>query len=140
MGGKFIPFFSLDKDEEDPVLVIPALVEWSLLLEKLTPQKHGLDGIELAEVEAFCWYATVELMSAGFVASTADKRRFHLQCTLDATDWEIRILTAVQIGRDDPLPSPPIAGGPASMRWHTEVEPYNKELKQQRHEAFESAS
>ena len=140
MGGKFIPFFSLDKDEEDPVLVIPALVECSLLLQELTLEKHGLDGMELAEVEAFCWYATVELTSAGFIARTADKRRFHLQCTMDSGNWELRTLSAVQIGLDDPLPSPPNAQGPPSMRWHTETEPYNKELKLNRTIAFASAS
>ena len=137
--GKFLPFFC-GVDNSNPALVVPALLEWSVLLRELKHVRDGLDGMEIAELEAFCWYATPERLSAGFVARTADKRRFHLQCAMDERTWDIGSLSVVQIGPHDPLPSPPDKDGPASMRWHTETDPYNKELKERRDEALESAS
>jgi hypothetical protein len=137
--SKVLPF-SLGVDDTNPALVVPGLLEWTVLLGELKHVRDGIDGMEIADVEAFCWYATPERMTAGFVARTADQRRFHLQCAMDERTWDFSALSVVQIGAHDPLPSPPVADGPASMRWHTETEPYNKELAQQRSEALESTS
>jgi hypothetical protein len=138
-GSTFIPFFSLDLKGEDPLIAIPALIEWASLHQELTLEKHGLDAMEITEVEAFCWYATVQLTCAGFIVR-AGKRRFHLQCALDDGNWEVHSLSAREIGLDDPLPSPPDANGPPAMRWHSETDPYNKDLKLQRVLVRESAS
>ncbi|MEI6202217.1 MAG: hypothetical protein WCP68_09720 [Enhydrobacter sp.] len=138
-NGKFIPFFPAGSDP-NPALVVPALLEWTVLLGELKHVRDGLDAMEIATVEAFCWYATPEFVSAGFIVHTADKRRFHLHCSMEERTWDFSSLTSVQIGRDDPLPSPPIAGGPASMRWHTEVDPYNKGLKEHREDFMALAS
>ena len=137
--SKVIPFFRVGADP-NPALVAPALLEWSVVLRELKHVQDGLDSMEIAAAEAYCWYATPEFTSAGFIVRTADKRRFHLHCALEEYTWDFRSLTSVQIGRDDPLPSPPIAGGPASLRWHTEVDPLNTDLKEYRDEFMESAS
>lgn len=138
-GSKVIPFFRVGADP-NPALVAPGLLEWTMLLGELKPVRDGLDSMEIARVEAYCWFATPELTSAGFIVRTADRRRFHLHCAMAEYTWDVSSLTSVEIDRDDPLPSPPIAGGPASLRWLTEVEPFDRSLKEHRDEFMQSAS